>query len=84
MGSGVPNTDDLNNALCLFVDNPNNEVRTFSDSPYILTRNVAHILSQYQNSAFSLKMLCMNSKFDSHLESRSHFNENKYNFDVIC
>ena len=53
LGSGVPNTDDLNNVLRSFVDDPNNEVRTYSDSLYIPTENVENMLSQYPNN-FSL------------------------------
>ena len=45
VGSGVPNTDDLNNVLRSFVDDPNNEVRTYSDSLFIPTKNIENMLS---------------------------------------
>ena len=86
LGSDVPNTDDLNNVLRSFVDDPNNEVRTYSDSLYIPTENVENVLSQYPNnfSLFSLNNQSLNSKFDSLSAFLSHLNEKDYNFDAIC
>ena len=86
LGSDVPNTDDLNNVLRSFVDDPNNEVRTYSDSLYIPTENVENMLSQYPNnfSLFSLNIQSLNSKFDSLSAFLSHLNEKGYNFDAIC
>ena len=68
------------------MDDPNNEVRTYSDSLYIPTENVEIILSQYLNnfSVFSLNIQSFNSKFDSLLAFLSHLDERGYNFDAIC
>ena len=53
LGPGAPSINDLNNVLRSFVDDPNNEVRTYSDSLYIPTENVENILSQYpKNSVY--------------------------------
>ena len=61
---GVPSTNDLNNVLRSFVDDPNNEVRTYSDSLYIPTENVENICSQYQNnfSVFSPNIQSLDGK----------------------
>ena len=86
LGPGAPSINDLNNVLRSFVDDPNNEVRTYSDSLYIPTENVENILSQYPNnfSVLSLNIQSLNSKFDSLLAFLSHLDEKGYNFDAIC
>ena len=86
LGPGAPSINDLINVLRSFVDDPNNEVRTYSDSLYIPTENVENILSQYPNnfSVFSLNIQSLNSKFDSLLAFLSHLDEKGYNFDTIC
>ena len=68
------------------MDDPNNEVSTYADSPYIPTENVENILSQYPNnfSVFRLNIQSLKSKFDSLLTFLSHLDENGYNFDTIC
>ena len=86
LGSDVPNTDDLNNVLRSFVDDPNSEVRTYSDSLFIPTQNVENMLSQYPNnfSLFSLNIQSLNGKFDYLSAFLSHLNEKGYNSDAIC
>ena len=86
LGPGAPSINDLNNVLRYFVDDPNNKVRTYSDSLYIPTENVENISSQYPNnfSVFSLNIQSLNSKFDSLLAFLSHLDEKGYNFDAIC
>ena len=86
LGPGAPSINDLNNVLRSFVDDPNNEVRTYSDSLYIPTENVENILSQYPNnfSVFSLNIQSWNSKFDPLLAFLSHLDEKGYNFDAFC
>ena len=58
LGPGAPSNNDLNDVLRSFVDDPKNEVRTYSDSLYIPTENVDNILLQYPNnfSVFSLNI----------------------------
>ena len=88
LGPGAPSTNDLNNILHSSMDDPNNEVRTYSDSLYIPTDNIENILSKYPNnfSVFSLNIQSLNSKFDSLLAFLLHLDAARcgYNFDAIC
>ena len=63
----VPWQDDLNDTLRTYIDDPNNEVKTYSDSLYISTEEVENVLKQHDNkfSILSLNIQSLNSKYDS-------------------
>ena len=77
---------DLNTVLRSFVDDPNNEVRTYSESPYVTIDNTDAFLRQYKDnfSILSLNVQNLNSKFDSLLTFLSHLQDKNVSFDAIC
>ena len=46
LGSDAPNADDLSNVIRFVLDDPNNEVRIYSDSTHTLTEHVDNMLSR--------------------------------------
>ena len=74
---------DLNDLLRTFHDDPNNEVKTFSCSPYFEIESLRPILSKYKAnfSVLSLNIQSLNSKFDALL---SELNGNDIKIDAIC
>ena len=77
---------DLNTVLHSFVDDPNNEVRTYSESPYVTIDNTDAFLGQYKDnfSILSLNMQSLNSKFDTLLTFLSHLQDKNLSFDTVC
>ena len=63
----APKQDDLNDTLRTYIDDPNNEVKTYSDSLYISTEEIENVLKQNDNkfSILSLNIQSLNSKYDS-------------------
>ena len=63
----APRQDDLNDTLRTYIDDPNNEVKIYSDSLYISTEEVGNVLKKNYNrfSILSLNMQSLNSKYDS-------------------
>ena len=49
---------DLNTVLRSFVDDPNNEVRTYSESPYVTIDNTDALLRQYKDNLLCLVSMC--------------------------
>ena len=82
----VPNEEDLNNVLRSYTDDPNNEIRMYSDSLYILTDKVHGIISKNTAnfSIFSINLQSLNSKFDSLLATLSDLDDKNLNFHAIC
>ena len=77
---------DLNELLRTNQDDPNNELRTYTDSPYMLTESVLPFLIQRkrQFTVLSLNIQSINSKFDSLTAFLSHKDANDVNFSAIC
>ena len=77
---------DLNDLLGTFHDDPNNEVNTFSCSPYIEIESLTPVLSKYKAnfSVLSLNIQSLNSKFDALLAILSELNGNNIKIDAIC
>ena len=58
---------DLNDLLHTFSDDPNNEVKTLTCSPYTDIKGLTHLLSRYKDAfvVLSLNIQSINSKFDA-------------------
>ena len=80
------NDVDLNYLPRSFGDDPNNEVKSFTCSPYIETDSLVPILSRHKGdfSVLSLNVQSVNSKYDALLSVLSELNENNIKFDAIC
>ena len=76
----------LNGLLWTFSDDLNNEVKSFTCSPYIETDSLVPILSRHKGnfSVLSLKIQSINSKYDALLAVLSVLNENNIKIDAIC
>ena len=59
--------DDLHDILRTFVDDPNNEVKTYCVSPFIELESVESVLKKHKGNfcVLSLNIQSLNSKFDS-------------------
>ena len=77
---------DLNQLLCTYQDNPNNELRIYTDSPYMLTESVLPFLIQRkrQFTVLSLNIQSINSKFNLLTAFLSHLDANNVNSSAIC
>ena len=77
---------DLNDLLRTFSDDPNNEVKTFTCSPYIDIEGLTPLLSRYKDAlvVLSLNIQSINSKFDTLTAVLSELNNNDIKFDAIC
>ena len=71
----VSNDIDLNDLLRTFSDDPNNEVKSFTCSPYIETDSLIQILSKHTGDFYvlSLNVQSINSKYDALLAIVSAF-----------
>ena len=80
------NDVDLNDLLRTFSDDPNNEVKSFTCSPYIETDSLVPILSRHKGdfSVLSLNIQSINSKYDALLAVLSELNANDIKIDAIC
>ena len=80
------NDVDLNDLLRTFSDDPNNEVKSFTCSPYIETDSLVPILSRHKGdfSVLSLNIQSINSKYDALLAVLSELNDNNIKIDAIC
>ena len=76
---------DLNSLLRTYQDNPNNKLRIYTDSPYILLESIVPLLTQRtrQLAILRLNIQSINSKFDS-LTFLSHLKANDVNCRAIC
>ena len=74
----APKQDDLNDTLRTNIDDPNNEVKTYSDSLYISTEKIENVLKQNDNkfSILGLNIQSLNSKYDSLTTLLSQLYEN--------
>ena len=77
---------DLNDLLRTFSDDTNNEVKSFTCSPYIETDSLVPILSRHKGdfSVLSLNIQSIDSKNDALLAVLSELNENNIKIDAIC
>ena len=77
---------DLNDLLRTFHDDPKNEVKPFTWSPYIEIDSLTPVLSRYKAklSVLSLNIQSINSKFDALLAILSEPNVNDIKIDAIC
>ena len=77
---------DLKDLLRTFHDDPNNEVKSFTCSPYIEIDSLTPVLSRYKAnfSVLSLNIQSINSKFDALLAVLSELNVNDIKIDAIC
>ena len=77
---------DLNDLLRTFDDDPNNEVKAFTCSPYIDIEGLTPLLSRYKNgfAVLSLNIQSINSKFDALTAVLSELNNNGIKFYAIC
>ena len=77
---------DLNDLLRTFHDDPNNEVKSFTCSPYIEIDSLTPVLSRYKANFYvlSLNIQSINSKFDALLAILSELNVNDIKIDAIC
>ena len=82
----APKQDDLNDSLRTYIDDPNNEVKTYSDSLYISTEEIENVLKQNDNKFFilSLNIQSLNSKYDSLTTLLSQLYEKNLKFKAIC
>ena len=78
--------DDLHDILRTFVDDPNNEVKTYCVSPFIELESVESVLKKHKGNfcVLSLNIQSLNSKFDSFMSVLSHLNDNNTHFQAIC
>ena len=79
------NNIDLNDILQTFSDDPSNEAKSFTCSPYIETDSLIPILSRHKCdfSFLSLNIQSINIKYDGLLAVLSELNENKIKIDAI-
>ena len=77
---------DLNDLLRTFSDDPNNEVKTFTCSPYIDIKGLTPLSSRYTNVfvVLSLNIQSINCMFDALTAILSELNNNVIQFDAIC
>ena len=63
---GAVKQDNLNDTLRTYIGDPNNEVKTYSDSLYISTEEIENVLKQNDNkfAILSLNIQSLNSKYD--------------------
>ena len=80
------NRNDLHDVLRTFVDDPNNEVKTYCVSPFIELESVESVLKKHKGhfSVLSLNIQSLNSKFDFLTSILSHLNDNNTHFQAIC
>ena len=76
----APKQDDLNDTLRTYIDGPDNEVKTYSDSLYISIEEIEDVLKQ--NDKFSI--LSLNSKYDSLTTLLVQLYEKNLKFKAIC
>ena len=73
--------------LRTFSDDPGNEIRTYSDSPYITNDNIHQVFKNANNQTFSVLSLnihSLNNKFDVLLLQLSKLTDQNLFFSVIC
>ena len=82
----APKQDDLNDTLRTYINDPNNEVKTYSDSLYISTEEIENILKKNDNKFYtlSLNLQSLNSNYDSLTTLLSQLYEKKLRFKAIC
>ena len=79
-------SQDLNKVLHSFDDDPNNEIRTYTDSPYVTLDSLVSLLSKKmgQFSILDLNTQSLSSKFDAFSAFLSLLDEKGIRFSAIC
>ena len=79
-------SQDLNKVLHSFDDDPNNEIRTYTDSPYVTLDSLVSLLSKKkgQLSILDLNIQSLSSKFDAFTAFLSLLDEKGIRFSAIC
>ena len=79
-------SQDLNNVLHSFDDDPNNEIGTYTDSPYVTLDSLISLLSKKtgQFSILDLNIQSLSSKFDAFTAFLTLLDEKGVRFNAIC
>ena len=78
--------NNLNDVVLSYEDDPQNEVKTISDSPYVSINDVEAIMSKQKNtfSIMSLNIQSIRSKYDDFISFLTFLSDKKLHLDAIC